>query len=180
MEPYKKPKGTDVQKLKQYIPDIVETAQFIYNNLIGKVVTYKYDHDKKSVTLEFKQFNYMHLCGIRYDKGASAFFRDARKKHLSLNQMNITSYTIQKLMVIKGLTTLLNEGIQATGQGTLQNLTYEKSLLRTGWFQLALTYPSSYGVPESLLNLSTEQVTPKTYKVDHISFSDKNGTTELF
>lgn len=181
MENFRKPKGTEIQKIKRSIPDIVETAQFIYNNLINKVVTYTFDNNQKKVILEFKQYNYMHLCGIRYDNGASAFFKDARKKNLHLNGINITSYTIQKLMVIRGLTILLNEGIQATGRGAQQNFTYEKSLLKTNWFQLAITYPNNYGVPQSLLNLKSEPVEPKTYKVEHILVSDQNGTeTKLF
>ena len=92
----------------------------------------------------------MHLCGIKYEKGAASFFTDALNKNIDEN-----SIYIQKLQVLPQFKELIGKNVRVTRGYKYLLLSFDYAL-RTNKEILALTLIdriNSDVIPQSLLNL---------------------------
>ena len=161
-EEYKKPNYGERIKLQRFLIQLHFAAVFFKKNFVGKVMYY---HTESNVVeVYFSPTNFMHLCGIYYQKGPGSFFDDCLANHISIDQVSIKKdgTTMQKLQVLGAVQELVGTFVCLTGSGKYLRLEFDYSL-RTRKQILALTLKDTQSkiVPQSLLILKSKEVFPK-------------------
>ena len=119
----------------------------------------------------------MHLCGIKYEKGAASFFTDALNKNIDENSIYIKKdgTTFQKLQVLPQFKELIGKNVRVTRGYKYLLLSFDYAL-RTNKEILALTLIdriNSDVIPQSLLNLHSMKKFKKKKKVIKIEFKSR-------
>lgn len=85
---------------KNEIIKIVTTSAKKYKqNLLNKNIMFIYKENNKISHIEtiFKDYNFLHLTGLKYTKGAKEFFRDCIEQKISTNNIEVKSEVFTKL-----------------------------------------------------------------------------------
>lgn len=176
---YRKPNYNEKRKIRNFMIPLQNAASFLKEHCIGKIMSYQ--TETKKVDIHFLPSNFMHLCGLEYQKGASSFFDDCLNKHIIIDDLNIKrdGTTMQKLQVLGSIQELLGKHVQLTGSGRYLYLEFDYAL-RTKKQILALTLKDTptKTIPQSLLDLKRKAVFPKGEKVISI-YSRHLQTSEV-
>ncbi|MCR8967266.1 PBECR4 domain-containing protein [Streptococcus zalophi] len=159
---YKKPNNNDLLVLKRHLGILNDAAKFFKTYFVNQVVTYCTD-DKK-IDVYFSYSNFMHLCGIDYEKGSHSFFNDCFSNKIVLQAIKIKKdgTTLQKLQTLTSIRDLIGKHVRLVTRGTYLYLSFDYAL-RTNKQILALTLLNDHHkiVPQSLLNLKRQKSFPK-------------------
>ena len=136
-------------------------AHFFETYFRNRVVYY--GTELETIAIYFSATNFMHLCGVKYEKGAASFFDDCLNHHLVLEDMMIKrdGTTFQKLQVLASIDELIGSHVYLTQAGRYLYLEFDYAL-RTKKQILALTLKdtSLKIVPQSLLDLKRQKSFP--------------------
>lgn len=179
---YKRPGPNDSVVLKRYLGRLAQAASFFDQYFRNKAVTYV--TAEETISLYFSATNFMHLCGIDYQKGAASFFDDCLAGHLVINEMMIKKdgTTFQKLQVLASINELIGSYVNLTLSGRYLYLEFDYAL-RTKKQILALTLKETPAklVPQSLLDLKRQKTFPKGIPVTAIYAKDlASGQEEVY
>lgn len=172
--------ASDRKKFEKYLSSITKAAKFIDEHFINKEMKYT-KADNKEISVIFEKENFMHLCGIKYKKKSVAFFKDAKKSNISLDEIEIKNdgTTFQKLEVLDKIEYIIRHGVLLTGHGVFLNLSFD-SAIKAGNrnIKFAISLKDEYGnfIPISLFNTIRDQYKfPKGEKVTSIEEYDLKG-----
>lgn len=158
---YKKPSIKESVALKRYLAIMNRAAHFFETYFRNRVVYY--GTELETIAIYFSATNFMHLCGVKYEKGAASFFDDCLNHHLVLEDMMIKrdGTTFQKLQVLASIDKLIGSHVYLTQAGRYLYLEFDYAL-RTKKQILALTLKdtSLKIVPQSLLDLKRQKSFP--------------------
>ena len=84
---YKKPSIKESVALKRYLAIMNRAAHFFETYFRNRVVYY--GTELETIAIYFSATNFMHLCGVKYEKRAASFFDDCLNHHLVLEDMMI-------------------------------------------------------------------------------------------
>ena len=166
---YTKPRLNEVSRLLAELKIARKVAISLrHDQVLSHYVVYQTDVTR--VQLQFLPRNFMHLCGLNYDRGARTFFRDLINNHLDLEKVWIRKdrTTFQKLSVISVLPNLFSKNVRLVGRGEYLYLSYDYAVrTRPAIIGLALRYNQRTHncYPVSLLNLKLEKNFPKGDRV---------------
>ena len=137
--------------INKYLPDIKLACNFVNDNLINRLI--KYASENYTYDMIFNKSNFMHLCGVKYEKGASDFFRDILDDKLELDKIQIKDdgSTIVKLQIISNLQYLFDKNIFLGPSGRIGYTTYD-GVIEHKVMVLLLKRAKSVYVPNSILN----------------------------
>jgi hypothetical protein len=156
---YKRMNQNELIKYMHYQDDLQKAAKFFKEQFIGKIVVFESEHYE--VEINFIASNFMHMCGMDYEYGASAFFQRAMKKKLDKNKLYIKKdeSTWQKLQVLGSVDYILTKNTSISGRGNFLKLQYELAV-RTKKRILAIPLVRNHDTyrPLSLLNLHTKDI----------------------
>lgn len=96
---------SEVRAFNNYLPSIEKALKLAKKHFIGKIKIYVYvvnNRDVCSLPVFFRNRHFMHLCGVKYVRGANAFARDVKAQRLRLQDLYIKEdgSTFQKLEVV--------------------------------------------------------------------------------
>lgn len=173
---FKTPNQKELQQLIQRKELLHRSAIFLNQNFVGKKMHYKTVNNE--IVIHFSKSNFMHLCGVKYTKGAGKFFDDCLHNQLEINSLKVKNdgTTIQKLQVLSSISELIGANVRLTEAGTFLYLKFDYSL-RTNRQILALTLKSTENktIPQSILNLKSQKKFPvgeivtEIYSIDNIT-----------
>jgi len=157
-----------------YFKTIRNAAIFIKDYFHNKTLHYK--SETHNFSLKILNTNLMHLCGLQYDSGAKAFFKDAVDNKLRIVKIKIKTdnTTLLKLQVLSELVKLTTSEITLCPASVLGEVRYHFAI-RTNKKILMVALNSTesdYLVPISLINLTTMKHDPKGEKVKSIFVED--------
>lgn len=160
---YHKITASELISFKTYLPKIKNSFSLIKKHFIGKTKTYIYVVNNRkicSLPITFQNRHFMHLCGVKYIKGASGFVKDLKKNRLKLDGLYLKEdgSTFQKLEVIDKIDLLDTLGTTVSIGNNIARIHYD-NLLRTKTNILGIAVDTDkYGMhfPLSLLNISVE------------------------
>ena len=143
--------------ISKYINDIKNAATFFEQHFVGKEM--HYITRNRCIALNFKRSNFMHLCGLRYEKGANQFFKDILHNKLDISKLTTKQdgTTILKLSALTSVEHLVKPKIRLTDCANYLNLSFD-SALRTNKQIIALTLKNEKEntyYPNSFLNLKS-------------------------
>lgn len=177
---YKKLSINDLKKFEYNLEHIRNAAIFFKDHFLSKEMIYS--TEKESTSVIFQRSNFMHLCGIYYEPGASEFFNLALLKQIDLNKVYIKNdgTTFQKLSVLSSIDFLINPEITLSSGAIYLNLSFDKALrTKTRVFALTLINDNHLFIPQSLLNLRTMNDFPKGNKIIGIKSVHLEDKTEI-
>ncbi|MFM1622342.1 PBECR4 domain-containing protein [Streptococcus mutans] len=159
---YKRISFNEQTQVKRYLDVIYHAAQFFEDYFINQKVVYC--TASQEAVIAFSKTNFMHLCGLYYQKGAYSFYDDSLNRHLKLELLQIKKdgTSFQKLQVLHSIKDLISPFVLLTGRGSFLYLDFDYAL-RTRKQVLALTLVDNRTVlvPQSLLNLKRQISFPK-------------------
>ncbi|WP_099974479.1 PBECR4 domain-containing protein [Lactobacillus terrae] len=167
-----------------------ESYSFFCKNFIGKRVIYEYEYKNQTKILEvsMKKKHFLHLCGVKYSRGAKNFARDLERGRLDpkdvIMSSSIKNVVEAKIRCIDNLKYLISKGVRISDNGNFTNLSFDKAI-RSNKDLVALslicTQRGDY-IPNSLLNLtytkSMASVLKNTKSVTSISVIDIETQTK--
>lgn len=177
---YKKLSFNELKKFEYSLEHIRNAAIFFKEHFLSKEMIYS--TEKETTSVIFKRSNFMHLCGIRYETGASEFFNLALLKQIDLNKVFIKNdgTTFQKLSVLSSIDFLINPDIVLSQGAIYLHLCFDKALrTKTKVFALTLVNDDDLFVPQSLLNLRFKHNFPKGDKIISIKSIHLEDKTEI-
>lgn len=151
---YKKPSYKEFNELKAFSKMLTSTAEYLKAHFVGKQLYFCTQKD--TVMLVFKSSNYMHLCGVNYEKGANSFFSDCLNETIDISMIHVKKdgTTFQKLRVLSAIPLLLRVNTSLVKKGKYLYLEFDFAIrTRQQIVALTLNRTSGYYYPESLLNL---------------------------
>ncbi|WP_407574830.1 PBECR4 domain-containing protein [Streptococcus uberis] len=135
----------------------------------------------QKISVYFSASNFMHLCGVKYEKNSHSFFDDCLNSNIMIDKIMIKKdgTTFQKLQVLTSVSELLGEHVYLTEGCRYLYLEFDYSL-RTNKQILALTLKNDFEkvVPQSLLNLKQKNSFPKGEKVIKIYSEELVGNSQ--
>lgn len=177
---YRKLNINDLKKFEYSLEHIRNAANFFKDHFLSKEMIYS--TEKGTTSVIFKRSNFMHLCGIQYEAGATEFFNLALLKQIDLNKVLIKNdgTTFQKLSVLSSIDFLINPDITLSSGAIYLHLSFDKALrTKTKVFALTLINDDHLFVPQSLLNLRFINDFPKGEKVIGIKSVHLEDKTEI-
>lgn len=153
---YKKPNPKELKALHEFVVCLHEGATFFKDHFVGKIMCY--ETSAKKVEVQFISTNFMHLCGIDYDRGAKRFFEDCLDDRILVNSIRVKcdGTTIQKLKVLRNISELINNNLRVTDSGDGLKISFDYAIrTRKQIFALALVNKRTRVIPISLLNLKS-------------------------
>ena len=84
---YKKPNPKELKALYEFVVCLHEAAAFFKEHFVGKIMCY--ETSAKKVEVQFISTNFMHLCGIDYERGAKRFFEDCLDDCIQVNSIRV-------------------------------------------------------------------------------------------
>lgn len=177
---YKKLSINDLKKFEYNLEHIRNAAIFFKDHFLSKEMIYF--TEKETTSVIFKRSNFMHLCGIHYESGATEFFNLALLKQIDLSKVFIKNdgTTFQKLSVLSSIDFLINPEITLSSGAIYLNLSFDKALrTKTKVFALTLINDEHLFIPQSLLNLRAMNNFPKGNKIIGIKSVHLEDKTEI-
>lgn len=174
---YKRLSHNELIRLKRYVNIISNAAKFFERYFVNKAVYYQ--SEIETVSVYFSATNFMHLCGILYEKGAMSFYNDSLNHNIALQNVKIKhdGTTFQKLQVLNSIDELIGGHVHLTQSGKYLYLEFDYAL-RTKKQILALTLKHAHSnkiVLQSLLNLKKQTVFPVGHIV-HTIYAERLDT----
>lgn len=83
---YKRLNYKEHLRLNRYYGAIHNAAYFFNKYFVNQNIYYT---DNLCLKVKARKSNFMHLCGIKYEKGAASFFTDALNKNIDENSIYI-------------------------------------------------------------------------------------------
>lgn len=168
-------------KLRKYLKDIEDAAHFFNTHFVGKEIIYC--TETQSVSIKFKDYHFLHLCGLRYEYGAKQFFKAVLSRKLNLSKVSIKEdgTTLLKLPLLKSIDLLISREIRLTDGAFYLELSFDKAI-KTSKMIFALTLSldqNSEFYPNSLLNLKTMNRFPNGESIISIKSIDLKNRTEI-
>lgn len=151
---YKKPNYKEFNQLKVFSKTLTFAAKYLKEQFVGKQLFFC--TERNTVNLIFKSSNFMHLCGIKYEKGANSFFADCYNGTIDLDKIRVKKdgTTFQKLRVLSAIPLLLKINTSLVGKGKYLFIDFDYAIrTRQQVIAMTLNRTSGYFYPESLLNL---------------------------
>lgn len=178
---YKRPSYKEFNELKVFSKDLTAAAVYLKEYFVAKQLYFCTGKD--SVNLIFKSSNFMHLCGVNYEKGANSFFNECLNSTLELSKIRVKKdgTTFQKLRVLSAIPLLLKVNTSLVRRGKYLYIDFDYAI-RTKQQIVALTLnrTSGYYYPESLLNLRNMRSFSKGDRIECVySVSLTDSTTEI-
>ncbi|UQB01698.1 PBECR4 domain-containing protein [Pediococcus pentosaceus] len=182
---YHKITSSELISFKTYLPKIQNSFSIIKKHFIGKIKTYIYavnNREIRSLPVTIQNRHFMHLCGVKYTKGASGFVKDLKNNRLNLNELYLKEdgSTFQKLEVIDKINLLDTLETTVSIGNNMARIHYD-NLLRTKANILGIvvdTDDNGINFPLSLLNISaTDLHTLTRFKV--FAILEENKSTHV-
>lgn len=166
---YKKPNPKELKALHEFVVCLHEAATFFKDHFVGKIMCY--ETSVKKVEVQFISTNFMHLCGINYERGAKRFFEDCLDDRILINSIRVKcdGTTIQKLKVLRNISELIGNNLRVTDSGDGLKISFDYAIrTRKQIFALALVNKRTRVIPISLLNLKSRNFFPSGDLVESI------------
>lgn len=166
---YKKPNPKELKALHEFVVCLHEAATFFKDHFVGKIMCY--ETSAKKVEVQFISTNFMHLCGINYERGAKRFFEDCLDDRILINSIRVKcdGTTIQKLKVLRNISELIGNNLRVTDSGDGLKISFDYAIrTRKQIFALALVNKRTRVIPISLLNLKSRNFFPSGDLVESI------------
>lgn len=166
---YRKPRSGEIIQLSRYFKDINNVANYLQKEFINNTIFVQTKTEQ--LGLNINKSNYMHLCGILYQRGAKNFFEDALSNKLDLASILIKKdgSTFSKLSMLGLITKLFDEKLELTHSGKYLYLQFDHSIRTSSQrFAIALRDRGTISYPISFLNLRYEQRFPRGQKIENI------------
>ena len=166
---YKKPNPKELKALHEFVVCLHEAATFFKDHFVGKIMCY--ETSAKKVEVQFISTNFMHLCGIDYERGAKRFFEDCLDDRIQVNSIRVKcdGTTIQKLKVLWNMSELNGNNLRVTDSGDGLKISFDYAIrTRKQIFALALVNKRTRMIPISLLNLKSRNFFPSGDLVESI------------
>ena len=166
---YKKPNPKELKALYEFVVCLHEVAAFFKEHFVGKIMCY--ETSAKKVEVQFISTNFMHLCGIDYERGAKRFFEDCLDDRIRVNSIRVKcdGTTIQKLKVLWNISELIGNNLRVTDSGDGLKISFDYAIrTRKQIFALALVNKRTRVIPISLLNLKSRNFFPSGDLVESI------------
>lgn len=166
---YKKPNPKELKALYESVVCLHEAATFFKDHFVGKIMCY--ETSAKKVEVQFISTNFMHLCGIDYERGAKRFFEDCLDDRILVNSIRVKcdGTTIQKLKVLRNISELIGNNLRVTDSGDGLKISFDYAIrTRKQIFALALVNKRTRVIPISLLNLKSRNFFPSGDLVESI------------
>lgn len=163
---YRSLKSGETIRLLQYLKSIHQTGEFLRKNFINYTVFFESEHVR--VAVKITKTNYMHLCGLFYERGARKFFDDALENKLSLKSIFIKKdgTTFWKLSVLGMVPQLFTEKLELTEHGNLVLLEFDQAIRTSSHrYEFALKNEGLVSYPVSLINLRIARHFPNGAKI---------------
>ncbi|QWB95266.1 hypothetical protein KHQ89_04660 [Mycoplasmatota bacterium] len=125
---YRNMNSSELTRFKLSIKDIESVALYIKENFMNKLVTF--NSKSHTIPLTFQSTNFQHLCGIKYEYGAKAFFESCIAQNINLEKVKIKAdnTTFQKLSVLPLIKHLLSNKTSICPGGILNHIDYDSGL----------------------------------------------------
>ncbi|MFZ7129768.1 PBECR4 domain-containing protein [Avibacterium avium] len=172
------------ERLKKYINDIYQIADFLQRTFINKEVVYKTKHVE--ISIYFRKSNFMHLCGIKYKEGAKAFFESALSKSIDLSKVEVKDdgTTFIKLKLLKYIPLIITDKATLSTEHSLYlHLSFDaaiKAKQNKNQFAITLINDNAKFIPNSLLNTSKINQFPVGDKIIEIYSLDYHSKGKYY